>query len=182
MRNVERTQFCLNLRCSVAKFVLLQFTLFCREISSVAIYAHFVEKNEPKFVSVEKKGQIRGMRKYICCELWDKNAHNSNCVFGISASKLSVSQVFGAHTCTIYRHLPTKIENKDLFSFWREKIKTMASPSLGALDLLRGVCARNAIASKIVKSNLNLRGLSGPSVLSMIIFHDTYIYYLPALR
>ena len=83
-------------------------------------------------------------RKYICCELWDKNAHNSNCVFGISVSNFSVSQVFGAHTCTIYRHLPTKI------------------------------------ASKIVKSNLNLRGFRGLwySAWSYFMIHISMICQL----
>ena len=48
--------------CFVAKSVLSQFTLFCREICFVAIYSLFVwRKIEPKIVLVEKKRQISGM-------------------------------------------------------------------------------------------------------------------------
>ena len=39
MKNVDTNQFCHNLHCFVAKSDLLQFTLFCREICFVAIYA-----------------------------------------------------------------------------------------------------------------------------------------------
>ena len=39
MKNVDTNQFCHNLHCLVAKSDLLQFTLFCREICFVAIYA-----------------------------------------------------------------------------------------------------------------------------------------------
>ena len=59
MRNVDTNQFCHNLRCLAAKSVFLQFTLFCCEICSVAIYALLRgEKLKPKILSVEKKGQI----------------------------------------------------------------------------------------------------------------------------
>ena len=57
MRN-EKCQA--NVLC--AKSVLSQFTLFCREICFVTIYALFVwRKIEPKIVLVEKKRQISGM-------------------------------------------------------------------------------------------------------------------------
>ena len=62
MINVGTNQFCHNLRFLVAKYALLQFTLFCRKICSVGIYALLHgEKLKPKVVSVEKKGQISGM-------------------------------------------------------------------------------------------------------------------------
>ena len=39
MRNVDTNQSCHNLRCFVAKYVLIKLTLFCRKICSVAVYA-----------------------------------------------------------------------------------------------------------------------------------------------
>ena len=57
MRNVETTQFCHNLRCSGAKLVLLQFTLFCRELRT------FAWKNMNQQLCLWRKGD-----KYeVCC-------------------------------------------------------------------------------------------------------------------
>ena len=58
MRDVDTKRFL------VAKSALLQITLFCGKIFSVAIYAFLRgEKLKPKIVSVEKKGQISGVPK-----------------------------------------------------------------------------------------------------------------------
>ena len=57
-----RDHISLSQRCFAAKSVLSQFTLFCREICFVAIYALLCgEKFNQKIVPVEKNGQISGM-------------------------------------------------------------------------------------------------------------------------
>ena len=54
----------------------------------------------------------------ICCDF-----HDNNCVFGISGSNSSVSQVFSAHTCTIHWILPTKNSKQRPFQVLRKKIR-----------------------------------------------------------
>ena len=62
MKNVDTNQFCHNLHCLVAKSDLLQFTLFCREICFVVIYALLCgEKLNQKLCLWRKKRQISGM-------------------------------------------------------------------------------------------------------------------------
>ena len=53
----------------------------------------------------------------ICCDF-----HDNNCVFGIFASNFRGSQVFAAHTRTIYWLLPTKTGNKVLLIFFGKKV------------------------------------------------------------
>ena len=54
-----RSFFWWNLRCFVAKSVLLQFTLFCRKTYFVAVYALSVWRQiKAKMLSVEKTWQI----------------------------------------------------------------------------------------------------------------------------
>ena len=65
MKNVDTNQFCHNLHCLVAKSDLLQFTLFCREICFVAIYALLCgEKLNQKLCLWRKKD------KYQVCFGW----------------------------------------------------------------------------------------------------------------
>ena len=67
MKNVDTNQFCHNLHCLVAKSDLLQFTLFCRKICFVAIYALLCgEKFNQKLCLWKRKDKyqvwVRGAR------------------------------------------------------------------------------------------------------------------------
>ena len=65
MRNVDTNQSCHNLRCFVAKYFLIKFTLFCHKICSVAVYALLrgEKTNQTLHCACGEKGQISGMIK-----------------------------------------------------------------------------------------------------------------------
>ena len=68
MKNVDTNQFCHNLHCLVAKSDLLQFTLFCREICFVAIYALLCgEKLNQKLCLWRKKDKYQVCPSQGCC-------------------------------------------------------------------------------------------------------------------
>ena len=66
MKNVDTNQFCHNLHCLVAKSDLLQFTLFCREICFVAIYALLCGEKLNQTLRMWRKND-----KYEVCHQYD---------------------------------------------------------------------------------------------------------------